>query len=93
MTDENNNEPTDEKGFSQEQKNYLQGYALGSDVAKVVRGLPVISDSGRAGSGDAIVQVGPAGAEMIGPDAAMHQAIQQTESDGGKLVQRRKSQA
>lgn len=91
MTDENKNESANEKGFSQEQKNYLQGYSLGSDVAKVVRGLPVISDSGRAGSGDAIVQVGPAGAQMIGPDAAMHQAIQQTESDGGKLCNEEKA--
>ena len=89
MTDENkensNPDSGSGKGFSDEQKNYLQGYALGSDVAKVVRGLPVISDSARAGSGDAIVQVGPAGADMIGPDAAMHAALQRTETDGGKL--------
>ena len=91
MTEENKNEPTDEKGFSEEQKNYLQGYALGSDVAKVVRGLPVISDSARGSSGDAVVQVGPAGAQVAGPDAAMHAAMQQTETDGGKLCNEEKA--
>ena len=90
MTDENKEDSNPEKGFSEEQKNYLQGYALGSDVAKVVRGLPVISDSARAAS-DAVVQVGPAGAQMIGPDAAMHQALQQTEADGGKLCNEEKA--
>ncbi len=91
MTDEKDNESVDEKGFNEEQKNYLQGYALGSDVAKVVRGLPVISDSARTGQGGAVVQVGPAGAQMIGPDAAMHQAMQRTESEGGKLCNEEKA--
>jgi len=31
-------------GFTQEQTNYLQGFALGADVARTVRGLPVISN-------------------------------------------------
>jgi len=91
MTDENKEDSNSEKGFSDSQKNYLQGYALGSDVAKVVRGLPVISDSARAGSNDAVVQVGPGGAQMIGPDAAMHSAIQQTEAAGGKLCNEEKA--
>lgn len=77
-------------GFTEGQKNYLQGFALGSDVARVVRGLPVISDSARPAN-DATVQVGPAGAQVVGPDAAMHQALQQTEADGGKLCNEEKA--
>ena len=41
--DDQNESP--KSGFTEGQKNYLQGFALGSDVARVVRGLPVISDS------------------------------------------------
>jgi len=77
-------------GFTEGQKNYLQGFALGADVARVVRGLPVISDSARPAS-DATVQVGPAGAQVVGPDAEMHQALQQTEADGGKLCNEEKA--
>lgn len=33
-------------GFSPEQQSYLQGFALGADVARKVRGLPVLSASG-----------------------------------------------
>ncbi len=35
-------------GFTPEQQNYLQGFALGADVARKVRGLPIIS-GGAAG--------------------------------------------
>ena len=46
MSNEEKENSTPEKsGFSQEQQNYLQGYAMGADVARTVRGLPVISDS------------------------------------------------
>ena len=71
-------------GFTQEQANYLQGFALGADVARTVRGLPVISDSGRQSNGS-VVQVGPVGATVVGPDAITHEAIAQTEQNGGKL--------
>ena len=38
-------------GLTEEQKNYLQGFAIGSDVARTVRGLPVLSGSGGGGGG------------------------------------------
>ena len=52
-------------GFTSEQQNYLQGFALGSDVARKVRGLPVLSDS--AASNGSVVRIGPAGADVDPP--------------------------
>ncbi len=60
-------------GFDSDQQSYLQGFALGADVARKVRGLPVLTDSaaapaapaapaGPAGPAGSVVQVGPAGA-------------------------------
>ncbi len=93
MTDKNTKEELSEgeKGFSAEQTNYLQGFALGSDVARTVRGLPVISDSARAASGGATVQVGPAGAQVVGPDALVNNAVLKTEAAGGKLCNEEKA--
>jgi len=89
MTNIDDKEPTDSAGFSEKQKNYLQGYALGADVARTVRGVPVISDSGR-NSGE-VVQVGPAGAQLIGPDVILHEAVSKTEAGGGKLCNEEKA--
>ncbi len=36
----------DTGALTDEQKNYLQGFAMGSDVARAVRGLPILSGSG-----------------------------------------------
>jgi ferredoxin-nitrite reductase len=83
-------EPSDKSGFSEEQQNYLQGYALGADVARTVRGLPVISDSARQNTGE-VVQVGPGGAQVVGPDAILHEAVAKTEAEGGKLCNEEKA--
>lgn len=77
-------------GFSTEQQNYLQGFALGADVARTVRGLPVISDSHRT-SNDQIVQLGPAGARLVGPDSIHFEAMEKTETAGGKLCNEEKA--
>ncbi len=47
-------------GLTDDQKNYLQGFAMGSDVARAVRGLPVLSNS--AAATGTVVQLGPNGA-------------------------------
>ena len=77
--------------FSKTQQNYLQGFALGADVARVVRGLPVISDSALPSSNDSVVQIGPAGAHVTGPDVLFHNAVAETEASGGKLVNEEKA--
>lgn len=38
---------SDNKPFSEAQKQYLSGFAFGTDVARAVRGLPIISGSGQ----------------------------------------------
>ena len=86
---EKQNDSAETGEFTEEQKNYLQGFALGSDVAKVVRGLPVISDSARTGS---TIQLGPEGASTFhGPDQIHHEAFAKVESDGGKLCKEEKA--
>lgn len=56
--------------FTHEQQNYLQGFAIGSDVARAVRGLPVLS-GGAVGNAATMVQLGPAPASNpLRPDLA-----------------------
>lgn len=58
-------------GFTSEQQSYLQGFALGTDVARTVQGLPILSGSGGVGSGAAAaIQLGPQGATVINAPAA-----------------------
>jgi ferredoxin-nitrite reductase len=42
----------EQNGLTDEQKNYLQGFAMGADVARAVRGLPILSGSA-GGNGSA----------------------------------------
>ncbi|MBA4029608.1 MAG: ferredoxin--nitrite reductase [Planctomyces sp.] len=63
---------TPTNGFTDSQKSYLQGFALGADVARKVRGLPVIAGSGggctEAQSGAATtIQIGPQGSQAVPP--------------------------
>ncbi|TWT97577.1 Sulfite reductase [ferredoxin] [Botrimarina colliarenosi] len=80
-------------GFSREQQNYLQGFALGADVSRKVRGLPVLSNSG--GALDDTVVVGalqPAGGLLpYDPMAAHHAAQDEQVAAGGKLVAEEKA--
>jgi len=49
----------DNAEMTDEQKNYLQGFAMGSDVARAVRGLPILSGSASATSSGTTVSIGP----------------------------------
>ena len=81
--------------FTEEQKNYLQGFALGADVARKVQGLPVISagvagESITVGGGSDAVN-GTASGPMSGPaiiDPVEYGMAAQDEqmAAGGKLV-------
>lgn len=88
---ENSKDNEDTKGFTKDQQSYLQGFAIGADVARAVRSLPIISDSARTTIPGAVVQVGPAGAEVTGPDALVNQAVADTVANGGKLVNEEKA--
>jgi ferredoxin-nitrite reductase len=63
-------------GLTEEQKHYLQGFAMGADVARAVRGLPILSGSGsaqgttiRLGPGALAAEPRPAGPESLQRDA------------------------
>ena len=79
----------DPKGLTEEQKHFLQGFAMGSDVARAVRGLPVVAGSGA--DGGAVVRLGPSGAEASpaprppGPEALQAEA-QDRVLAGGKAL-------
>lgn len=82
---------SDSKGFSSEQQNYLQGFAIGADVSRIVKGLPVISGSGSGSSGSgSSVTVGaakPAAGDLpIDAMAIHHEAQDEQVAAGGKLV-------
>ncbi|MFH5806280.1 NirA family protein [Alienimonas sp. DA493] len=57
---------TETNGFNGEQQTYLQGFALGADVARKLRGLPVLADSaaGSQNGAGSVIQVGPNGAAL-----------------------------
>lgn len=83
---------SDADGFSEAQKQYLSGFTFGADVARAVRGLPVLSGAGAgaASSGSRVllgvgaveVDAGPAAPEKIALDA-QREAI----ASGAKLCQ------
>ncbi|QDU90455.1 Sulfite reductase [ferredoxin] [Pirellulimonas nuda] len=71
-------------GFSSEQQSYIQGLAIGADVARSVRGLPVFASSGTT------VSIGGAPATPRGgphrPDQLHYDAQDRQSAAGGKLV-------
>ncbi|TWU65470.1 NirA family protein [Crateriforma conspicua] len=76
-------------GFTEEQKQYLAGFTMGSDVARAVNGLPVVSGSGatasaiRIGSGGASVDGQPL---VAGPDQLALEAQDRFTAAGQKLA-------
>src|SRR5262249_41058752 len=54
------------QGLTEEQKQFLQGFAMGADVARAVRGLPILSGSAGATS----LRLGPGGATIDPPVTA-----------------------
>jgi ferredoxin-nitrite reductase len=74
--------------FTAEQKHYLQGFALGTDVARKVQGLPVLSNSAAGGANGATIALGPAtnaGTMPSGPDRLQWEAQDRQVAAGGKL--------
>nr|WP_182867247.1 NirA family protein [Rhodopirellula sp. JC639] len=77
---------SNDKAFTEEQKQFLSGFAFGSDVARAVSGLPVISN-GSSCAGDASVTIGakPTTTLPVGPEKIALIAQQETESAGKTL--------
>lgn len=75
--------------FTKEQQNYLQGFTMGADVARAVRGLPVLSGSGNAEMikiGEKLVGADSKGALPSGPEVIHYEAQQAVLSSGKKLA-------
>ena len=79
----------DTNAFTAEQQNYLQGFALGADVARKVQGLPVLSNSATGGANAAAtITLGPAtnaSSVPAGPDRLQWEAQDRQVASGGKL--------
>lgn len=75
----------DPQGLSDEQKNFLQGFAMGTDVARAVRGLPILAGSG--GTPGVAVSLGPNGASVgpVGPEARQREAQDRFVAEGKTL--------
>ncbi len=82
-------------GLTEEQKNYLQGLAMGADVARAVRGLPVLS--GSASVPGTVVRLGPApgadGASLkpTGPERLQIEAQDRVAALGKSLCKEEKA--
>ncbi|RMF42922.1 MAG: NirA family protein [Planctomycetota bacterium] len=78
-----------EGGFSDEQKEYLAGFTYGAELARALRGLPVLSGGGARSSGTQL-QLGPAGqgspSVPAGPERIHWEAQQRVLDSGGKLA-------
>jgi ferredoxin-nitrite reductase len=65
---------TNTNGLTESQKSYLQGFAMGTDVARSVRGLPIITGSGAAHS--TAIQLGPQGARIQSAGSAVTESLE-----------------
>lgn len=74
--------------FSTEQKNYLQGFVSGSDIARGLRGLPTFGNTLLTLGVPQGVNAGPKTSSAVaeGPDASMHAAQDRWVSQGNKLT-------
>lgn len=77
-----------DKSFNESQKQYLAGLAMGADVARAAKGLPILAGS-LAPSGTSI-QVGGDRAPA-GPERIAYEAQQATLASGGKLCKEEKA--
>ena len=81
--------------FTEEQQQYLAGFAFGADVARAVNRLPVISGSG--GANGSTVSLGVGGAKVdgetlpVGPERIALQAQADTVEAGKKLCNEEKA--
>ena len=81
---------TDTTGFTEEQKQYLQGFVAGADSARASRGLPAIAQPPTSNLVGAPTDL-TISAQPTGPDAIHHEAWTRTEAEGGKLCKEEKA--
>ncbi|MDM4014212.1 NirA family protein [Roseiconus lacunae] len=78
---------SNDKGFSDEQKQFLSGFAFGTDVARAVSRLPVLSNSGGSGDNGTSITVGGKAEDTlpVGPEKIALIAQRETTKSGKKL--------
>lgn len=79
--------------FTEDQKQYLAGFAMGSDVARAVRGLPVLSGSGIPGQTITVggTPIANASNTPMGPDQIAYEAQDRMIASGEKLCAEEKA--
>lgn len=81
-----------DQSLSAAQKQYLAGLMMGADVARAVRGLPVIAGSATAGSAGTTVQVGgEKNTFPTAPEQIAYKAQQAITDSGKKLTNEEKA--
>lgn len=75
-----------DNSFTKEQQNYLQGFVLGADVARAVRGLPVLSGCAAPSNQEATVRLGPPAPAAAAPVNAHLAAQDRFLAQGKKLA-------
>lgn len=77
-----------DKAFTEAQKQYLCGFTLGSEVARSVRGLPVLTNQGAGGTSIQVGRGPSPGEKAAGPEppeAISYAAQDRLVANGGKL--------
>ncbi|QDT58680.1 Sulfite reductase [ferredoxin] [Stieleria bergensis] len=84
---------SEKESFSEEQKQFLSGFAFGSDVARAVSGLPVVSNSAAPATGKATeLTIGAAAPSApAGPEQIAWQAQQEVLDRGDRLCNEEKA--
>jgi ferredoxin-nitrite reductase len=76
-----------DNGFTKQQQHYLQGFVLGADVARAVRGLPVLSGCAAKGDSEATIRLGPPSEPLpAGPERVHFEAQNRFLAQGKTLV-------
>lgn len=80
---------SDSESFSEEQKQYLSGFAFGSDVSRAVSGLPILSGSGSPGGSNIALKSSTVTVDgkalPVGPEQIALQAQADAVAAGKKL--------
>ncbi|OYP38214.1 NirA family protein [Rhodopirellula sp. MGV] len=78
---------SNDKGFTEEQKQFLSGFAFGTDVARAVSGLPVLSNSAGGGVNGESITIGAKAEDVlpVGPEKIALIAQRETKESGKQL--------
>ncbi len=85
-----------DNSFTEAQKQYFAGLAMGADVARAAKGLPILAGSASANANGTSIQIGgsPNGQAIpTGPERIAYEAQQETIAKGGTLSKEEKAKS